>query len=73
MSFTERGIEVTGQLTDVASTDQMIRSIEALKLLLKPASEIKTLGDSQKEEESLPNGPVTLVHSVVAIARNGWS
>lgn len=41
VSFTGSGIEVTARLTDVASAEHMIRSIEALKLLLKPAREIK--------------------------------
>jgi len=45
VSFTGTGIEVTARITDVASADQMIRSIEALKMLLRPASEIKKPDD----------------------------
>jgi hypothetical protein len=32
---------VTARLTDPASADELIRSINALKMLLRPASEIK--------------------------------
>jgi len=41
LSFSGSGIEVTARLTDPASADELIRSINALKLLLRPASEIK--------------------------------
>ncbi len=41
VSFSPGGIEVSARLTDPASADELIRSINALKLLLKPISEIK--------------------------------
>lgn len=49
VSFTGTGIEVTARLTDVASADQMIRSIEALKLLLKPVGQVNKSEDSDGE------------------------
>ena len=45
VSFSGSGIEVTARLTDPASADELIRSINALKLLLRPASEIKKPDD----------------------------
>ncbi len=45
VSFSGSGIEVTARLTDAASADELIRSINALKLLLRPVSEIKKPSD----------------------------
>ena len=44
VSFSGSGIEVTARLTDPASADELIRSINALKLLLRPASENQKAG-----------------------------
>jgi hypothetical protein len=41
VSFSPGGIEVSARLTDLATADELIRSINALKLLLRPASETK--------------------------------
>ncbi len=41
VSFTKEGIEVAARLNDLAGADELIQAINALKLLLKPASEIK--------------------------------
>lgn len=41
VSFSPGGIDVTARITDLASADELIRSINALKLLLRPVSEIK--------------------------------
>ena len=41
VSFSPGSIEVSAHLTDLASADELIRSINALKLLLRPSSEIE--------------------------------
>jgi len=40
VSFTKTGIEVSALLTDLASTDELISTINALKYLLRPAASI---------------------------------
>ena len=40
VSFTKTGIEVSALLTDLASADELISTINALKLLLRPAASI---------------------------------
>jgi hypothetical protein len=45
VSFSPGGIDVTGRLTDMASADELIRTINALKLLLQPVSEIQKPSD----------------------------
>jgi hypothetical protein len=47
VSFSPGGIEVSARLTDLASADELIRSINALKLLLRPISEIKKPDDKE--------------------------
>jgi hypothetical protein len=49
VTFTTGGIEVVARITDLASADEVINTINALKLLLKPASEIKRPDDGMKE------------------------
>lgn len=41
VSFSPGGIDVSGRITDMESADELVRTINALKLLLKPTSEIK--------------------------------
>ncbi|HEV2162451.1 MAG TPA: hypothetical protein VGR52_09505 [Stellaceae bacterium] len=41
VTFTGNGIEIAGRITDEASADDLVRAVNALKLLLKPLAEIK--------------------------------
>lgn len=41
VTFTGNGIEIAGRITDEASADDLVRAVNALKLLLKPTAEIK--------------------------------
>jgi hypothetical protein len=50
VSFSPNGIEVSARITDAASADELIRSINALKLLLRPASEIKKPNEEAAHE-----------------------
>ena len=47
VSFTKTGIEVSALLTDLASADELISTINALKLLLPPAASIKRPEDGE--------------------------
>lgn len=53
LSFSPGGIDVSGRLTDMASADELIRTINALKMLLRPASEIKKPDAGGKPEFDL--------------------
>jgi len=46
VSFTKTGIEVSALLTDLASADELISALNALKLLLRPAASIKCPEDA---------------------------
>jgi hypothetical protein len=50
VSFTKTGIEVSALLTDLASADELISTINALKLLLRPAASIKRPEDANDDE-----------------------
>ena len=52
VSFTKTGIEVSALLTDLASADELISTINALKLLLRPAASIKRPEDANDDEAS---------------------
>jgi len=45
---------VSARITDLASADELIRSINALKLLLRPISEIKKPDDETGKSLSPP-------------------
>lgn len=45
VSFSPGGIDVTARIIDLASADELIRSINALKLLLRPSSDFKKPAD----------------------------
>lgn len=41
VSFSPGVIDVSGRITDLESAEELVRTINALKLLLRPSSEIK--------------------------------
>lgn len=41
VSFSPGGIDISGRVTDLESADELVRTINALKLLLKPNAEMK--------------------------------
>jgi len=47
VSFTPEGVEIVGRISDPRSADELIATISALKLLLKPAS----VGRGEQNEE----------------------
>jgi len=50
VSFTKTGIEVSALLTDLASADELISALNALKLLLRPAASIKCPEDANDDD-----------------------
>ena len=50
VSFTKTGIEVSALLTDLASADELISTINALKLLLQPTASIKCPEDANDDD-----------------------
>jgi hypothetical protein len=42
VSFTGNGIEISGRITSPESAEELVRAVNALKLLLKPVAEVET-------------------------------
>lgn len=45
VSFVPGGIEVVARITDLENADELVKTINALKLLLKPATDVKGLDE----------------------------
>ena len=60
VSFTKTGIEVSALLTDLASADELISTINALKLLLRPAASIKRPEDANDDEAARLESPMPI-------------
>ena len=51
VSFTGSGIEIAGRITDAESADELVRAVNALKLLLRPVGEAKRPDQPLEDEE----------------------
>lgn len=59
LTVTPSGIDVAGRLTDEATVDNLIRHLNAFKLLLRPASEVKKPDDEPTMEQAASAKPKT--------------